>query len=138
MMRLLEKLVTLQLHWRWRDLRSLRGPILCFIQHLLRIPLVYDGSPRGQNGWSDFGPGGVSVESFFADTGSQAVFVDGGAVSETGPYYTTNSTGPLVDLSADLSHFQFQHAERLAVWGAGSRPGWIPRRHQYTFGTIRL
>jgi hypothetical protein len=59
----------------------------------------------GQNGWSVFGPGAEEVENFFADTGSQAVFVDGGATAQTGPYYTSTSTGPLVDLSADLAIF---------------------------------
>jgi hypothetical protein len=63
------------------------------------------GSINGQSGWSVFGPGAQEVENFFADTGSQAVFVDGNAPSQTGPYYATPTTGPLVDLSADLAIF---------------------------------
>jgi hypothetical protein len=63
------------------------------------------GSINGQSGWSVFGPGAQEVENFFADTGSQAVFVDGNAASQTGPYYATPTTGPLVDLSADLAIF---------------------------------
>jgi hypothetical protein len=68
-------------------------------------PPFTTGALAGQSGWSDFGPGGVSVENFFADTASQAVFLDGGAASQTGPYYTTTTTGPLVDVSADLAIF---------------------------------
>jgi hypothetical protein len=60
-------------------------------------------SIAGQDGWAVFGPGAQEVENFFADTGSQAVFVDGGAPSQTGPYKATPTTGPLVDLSADLN-----------------------------------
>src|SRR5580658_5668575 len=61
------------------------------------------GSIAGQDGWSVFGPGAQEVENFFADTGSQAVFVDGAAATQTGPYKETPTTGPLVDLSADLA-----------------------------------
>ncbi len=68
-------------------------------------PTFTTGALAGQNGWSGFGPSGASVENFFADTGSQAVFLDGGAASQSGPYYTTTTTGPLVDLSADLAIF---------------------------------
>jgi hypothetical protein len=68
-------------------------------------PPFTTGSIAGQSGWSVFGPGGVSVESFLADTGSQAVFIPGGVASQTGTYYTTTTTGPLVDLSADLAIF---------------------------------
>ncbi|MGD0435820.1 MAG: PEP-CTERM sorting domain-containing protein, partial [Bryobacteraceae bacterium] len=68
-------------------------------------PTFTTGPLAGQDGWSGFGPSGASVESFFADTGSQAVFLDGGAASQSGPYYATTSTGPLVDLSADLAIF---------------------------------
>jgi hypothetical protein len=68
-------------------------------------PPFTTGSIAGQNGWSVFGPGAQEVENFFADTGSQAVFVDGGAASQTGPYNYTPTTAPLVDLSADLAIF---------------------------------
>jgi hypothetical protein len=68
-------------------------------------PFTAGESINGQNGWSVFGPGAQEVESFFADTGTQAVFVDGGAPSQTGPYLATPTTGPLVDLSADLAIF---------------------------------
>src|SRR5271155_2545438 len=68
-------------------------------------PTFTTGALAGQDGWSGFGPSGASVESFFADSGSQAVVLDGGAASQSGPYYATTTTGPLVDLSADLAIF---------------------------------
>ena len=68
-------------------------------------PAFTTGAISGQNGWSVFGPGTSSVENFFADTGSQAVFVDGGAASQSGPYYALSSSGPLIDLSADSAIF---------------------------------
>ncbi len=68
-------------------------------------PTFTAGPIAGQNGWSVYGPGSPSLESFFADTGSQAVFVDGGTVSQSGPYHTEVSTGPLIDLSADVAIF---------------------------------
>jgi hypothetical protein len=68
-------------------------------------PPFTTGPVAGQDGWSAFGPGGGTVENYFADSGSQAVFVDGGAASQTGPYHTDTSTGPLIDVSADLAIF---------------------------------
>jgi hypothetical protein len=68
-------------------------------------PFTAGQAIAGQDGWSVFGPGAEEVESFFADTGTQAVFLDGGAASQTGPYQTTTTAGPLVDLSADLAIF---------------------------------
>lgn len=68
-------------------------------------PTFTTGPIAGQDGWSVYGPSSPSVESFFADTGSQAVFVDGGTASQSGPYHTDVSTGPLIDLSADIAIF---------------------------------
>ncbi|MGA3185756.1 MAG: PEP-CTERM sorting domain-containing protein [Bryobacteraceae bacterium] len=68
-------------------------------------PTFTTGPLNGQNNWSVFGPGTPTVESSFADTGSQAVFVDGGAASQSGPYYAISSSGPLIDLSADIAIF---------------------------------
>jgi hypothetical protein len=68
-------------------------------------PTFTTGPIAGQDGWSVYGPSSPSVEDFFADTGSQAVFVDGGAASQSGPYHTDVSTGPLIDLSADIAIF---------------------------------
>jgi hypothetical protein len=84
-------------------------------------PPFTTGSIVGQDGWNVFGPGAQEVENFFADTGSQAVFVDGGAVSQTGPYNYTATTGPLVDLSADLAIFgsSTQSEWQFAATGPG-------------------
>jgi hypothetical protein len=84
-------------------------------------PPFTTGSIAGQNGWSVFGPGAQEVENFFADTGSQAVFLDGGAPSQTGPYNYTPTTGPLVDLSADLAIFtsSTQSEWQFAATGPG-------------------
>jgi hypothetical protein len=59
----------------------------------------------GQDGWNSFGPGFPVVENFFADTGSQAVFLDGSVATQSGPYHADTSSGPLIDLSADLAIF---------------------------------
>jgi hypothetical protein len=82
-------------------------------------PPFATGSIAGQNGWSVFGPGAQEVENFFADTGSQAVFVDGGAPSQTGPYYSTPTAGPLVDLSADLAIFSSSTQSEWQFAGLG-------------------
>jgi len=84
-------------------------------------PFTAGSSIAGQDGWSVFGPGAQEVENFFADTGSQAVFVDGAAATQTGPYQTTATTGPLVDLSADLAIFtsSTQSEWQFAATGPG-------------------
>src|SRR5580692_10300358 len=83
-------------------------------------PFTAGQAIAGQDGWNVFGPGAEEVESFFADTGSQAVFVDGGAASQTGPYYATPTTGPLVDVSADLAIFTGTQSEwQFAATGPG-------------------
>jgi len=68
-------------------------------------PTFTTGSISGQNGWSVYGPGISSVENSFADSGSQALFVDGGAASQSGPYYAISSSGPLLDVSAEIAIF---------------------------------
>jgi hypothetical protein len=84
-------------------------------------PFTAGQAVAGQNGWSAFGPGAEEVENFFADTGTQAVFVDGGAPTQSGPYYATPTTGPLVDLSADLAIFgsSTQSEWQFAATGPG-------------------
>ncbi len=68
-------------------------------------PAFMTGPIAGQDGWSVYGPSTPSVEDFFAYAGSQAVFVDGGTASQSGPYHTDISTGPLIDLSAEIAIF---------------------------------
>lgn len=63
------------------------------------------GLIAGQDGWSVFGSGVSTVENALAKTGAQAVFVDGGTASQSGPYHTDTSTGPIIDLSADIAIF---------------------------------
>lgn len=68
-------------------------------------PTFSTGSIAGQDGWSVFGTGNPIVESGFASTGSQAVFLDGDETSQSGPYHVDATTGPIVDLSADIAVF---------------------------------
>lgn len=68
-------------------------------------PPFTPGAIAGQDGWQLFGPGISSVENAFAQTGSQAVFLDGGAATQSGPYHEDPSAGPLIDLSADVAIF---------------------------------
>src|SRR5580698_9956307 len=72
---------------------------------LFENPTFTTGPIAGQDGWNVFGPGISSVENAFAKTGTQAVFVDGGTASQSGPYHADSSTGPLVELSADIAIF---------------------------------
>ena len=69
-------------------------------------PPFTPGPISGQDGWNVFGPGVSTVENTFAKTGSQAVFVDGGTASQSGPYHEDDTSGtPFVDLSADIAIF---------------------------------
>jgi len=68
-------------------------------------PPFTTGALDGQDGWNSFGPGNPIVENFFADTGSQAVFLDGSVATQSGPFHADASAGPLIDLSADLAIF---------------------------------
>jgi hypothetical protein len=68
-------------------------------------PTFTTGPIAGQDGWSVFGSGNPIVESFFVDAGSQSVFLDGDETSQTGPYHTDVTTGPIVDLSAEIAIF---------------------------------
>jgi hypothetical protein len=63
------------------------------------------GALAGQDGWNQFGPSTATVENFFAKTGSQAVFVDGGTATQAGAWHEDPSAGPFVDLSADIAIF---------------------------------
>jgi hypothetical protein len=83
-------------------------------------PPFTTGSIAGQDGWSVFGPGAQEVENFFADTGSQAVFLDGGSATQTGPYHQDTTTGPLVDLSADLAIFSSSSQSEWQFAGTGA------------------
>lgn len=68
-------------------------------------PTLFNGAIAGQDGWAVYGPGLSVVENFFAKTGSQAAFVDGGTASQSGPYHTDTNIGPLIELSADIAVF---------------------------------
>jgi hypothetical protein len=85
-------------------------------------PAYTPGALNGQNGWSVFGPGLVTVENTFAFAGSQAVFVDGGpgTTSQSGPYLA-DTAGPIVDLSAEiwLSSSSAETGWQFADVGAG-------------------
>jgi len=83
-------------------------------------PPFVTGSIAGQDGWQIVGPGISTVENSFARTGSQAVFVDGATASQSGPYHSDSSTGPLVDLSADIAIFTSSTQSEWQFAGLGS------------------
>lgn len=80
-------------------------------------PPFTPGSIAGQDGWSTFGSGITTVENTFAKSGSQAVFVDGGAPNQSGAAHANSSTGPIVDLSADIAIFS---ATTQSEWQFGA------------------
>ena len=88
-------------------------------------PPFTPGPIAGQDGWKVFGPGISTVENTFAKTGKQAVFVDGGTASQSGPYHSDSSTGPLVDLSADIAIFTSSTKSEWQFAGLGG-PGLSP------------
>src|SRR5580704_17381765 len=57
-------------------------------------PPFTTGPIAGQDGWNVFGPGISTVENSFADTGSQAVFVDGGTLVNPARTTATSPRGP--------------------------------------------
>lgn len=86
-------------------------------------PPFTTGAIAGQDGWNVFGPGISTVENSFAKTGSQAAFVDGSTATQSGPYHSDNSVGPLVELSADIAIFT---STSQSAWQfAGLGPGLI-------------
>lgn len=86
-------------------------------------PPFVTGSIAGQDGWAVFGPSNPLVENFFAYSGTQAVFVDGGTASQSGPYHSDSSTGPLVDLSAEIAIFTASTQSEWQFAGLGSSVG---------------
>lgn len=86
-------------------------------------PPFATGAIAGQDGWNVFGPGISTVENSFAKTGSQAVFVDGGTASQSGPFHSDLSSGPLVDLSADIAIFSSSNQTEWQFAGTG--PGLV-------------
>ena len=86
-------------------------------------PAFTTGPIAGQDGWGVFGPGNSAVQNFFAKTGSQAVFIDGSTPSQSGPFHSDTSTGPLIELSADIAIFT---SSTQSSWQfAGIGPGLI-------------
>jgi len=67
-------------------------------------PSFTTGSIAGQNGWEVFGSAISTVETFNVYAGSQAVFVDGSAAGQSGPYWAdpTPDTNSLIQLSAEI------------------------------------
>ncbi len=85
-------------------------------------PPFSTGNLAGQDGWSVFGSTITTVESFFAYSGSQAVFVNGpGSDGQSGPYHTDSPSGPLIDLSAEIyiSSSSTEGGWQFAATGAG-------------------
>ena len=70
-------------------------------------PAFAPGPIGGQGGWQTFSassqPGLAQVENGVAQSGLQAVSVDGAAGGQTGPYYTLNLSSPgKIDLSGNI------------------------------------
>ncbi len=84
-------------------------------------PTFTTGPLLNQNGWNVYGPSTPTVENYFAKTGTQAVFVDGGTASQSGPYHQDLSAGPMISLSADIAIFtaSTQSAWQFAALGPG-------------------
>lgn len=83
-------------------------------------PPFTTGAIAGQDGWNVFGPGTPTIENSFAKTGSQAVFVDGSTATQSGPYHSDSSVGPLVDLSADIALFTSSSQSEWQFAGIGA------------------
>ena len=64
------------------------------------------GNLAGQDGWaiSATGPSVATtlVENTVVESGGQAVSVGGSVTDQTGPFHSNASTGPLIDLAADI------------------------------------
>ena len=82
------------------------------------------GNLVGQDGWQEFGTTSVDVQTSVVYAGSQAVWVDGSASSQSGPYHSDFSTGPLVGLSAYiyLASSSTQSSWQFAGLGSGLFP----------------
>ncbi len=67
-------------------------------------PTFTTGPIAGQDSWATYGTSSaVQVEGTVAKTGTQAVeVIPSLATGQSGPYRTTQTTGPFVDLSADI------------------------------------
>lgn len=65
-------------------------------------PTFTVGPLAGEDGWSVFGTTAVLVENTLAQSGSPAVPVEGSAASQSGPYHSGFSAGPLLQLSAGI------------------------------------
>ena len=82
------------------------------------------GPIAGQDGWSVYGPSTPTIENNFAFSGSQAVFVDGGTATQSGPDHSDSPTGPLIDLSAEIAVFTSSTESEWQFAGLG--PGLVP------------
>lgn len=87
-------------------------------------PAFTPGLIAGQDGWAVFGTGISTIEAVNADSGTQAVFVDGSTSSQSGPFHSDSATGPLVDLSADLFLASSSNQTEWQFGGLGS--GLVP------------
>jgi len=85
------------------------------------------GPLYGQDGWNQFGGAQVLVENTVVKSGLQAVSVDGSVESQSGPYHEDPSSGPMVELQADLriASSSVQTSWQFAGVGAGTFIGGI-------------
>lgn len=65
-------------------------------------PTFTTGNLTGQDGWQQFGGTSVLVETSVVKSGLQAVSVDGSGNGQSGPFHQDVTTGPVVNLSADI------------------------------------
>jgi hypothetical protein len=91
------------------------------------------GDLSGQDGWSVFGPTTVLVENTLVQSGLQAVSVDGSAASQSGPYHSDFSTGPLIELTAGIyiASSSSQSEWQFAGLGSGLAPFLGGDRHPW-------
>ena len=84
-------------------------------------PTFTIGPIAGQDGWSVFGPGVSTVENFDADSGSQALFVDGSTATQSGPFHEDTTTASEVELMGDifLASSSTQTEWQFGALGAG-------------------
>lgn len=89
-------------------------------------PPFTTGPIAGQDGWSVFGTSSAAqIENTVAQSGLQAVeVIPALAASQTGPFHTDPSAGPIVDLSAGL---YIASSSNQSEWQfAGLGPGLAP------------
>jgi hypothetical protein len=91
-------------------------------------PTYTPGNIVGQDGWAEFNPTDSfdAVQTTFVKSGAQAAWVIpvGTSIVQTGMFHNNSTTGPLIELSADifLASSSTQNEWQFAGLGAGLTP----------------